>query len=93
LIGTAIGISWDGSRIIIDGGGAGGGFHPQWMVDWATDRTLITNTGARAPVLGIDNGIPLTTGTGFFLPPGAVASDPGAAYLLEANGALKKLTG
>ena len=48
LIGAAIGIPWHGSRIIIDGGGAGGGLHLQWMVDWATDRTLIMNTGARA---------------------------------------------
>jgi hypothetical protein len=93
LISAAVGISWDGSRIILDGGGAGGGFHPEWMVDWATDRTLITNTGATARVLGLDDGIPLTTGTGFFLPPGAVASNPDAAYSLEPNGDLKRLAG
>ncbi len=91
LIGSAVAVSWDGSRIIVDGGGAGGGFHPEWMVDWATDRTLVTNTGATPQVLGIDDAIPLTIGTGFFLPPGAVAADPGAAYLMETNGALKKL--
>jgi hypothetical protein len=96
LIGAAIDFSWDGSRIIIDGGGAGGGFHPEWMVDWATDRTLLTNTGTGGQAVGItgfDDGIPLTTSTGFFLPPGSVSADLGAAYLLEANGTLKKLPG
>jgi len=96
LIGAAVGISWDGSRIIVDGGGAGGGFHPEWMVDWATDRTLLTNiatAGKASGVNGFDDAIPLTTGTGFFLSPGGVFADPGAAYLIEANGVLKKLPG
>jgi hypothetical protein len=96
LIGTALNISWDGSRIIVDGGGAGGGFHPEWMVDWATDRTLLTNTGTGREAIGVtgfDDAIPLTTGTGFFLSPGSVSADLGAAYLLEANGDLKKLAG
>jgi len=96
LIGAALNISWDGSRIIVDGGGAGGGFHPEWMVDWATDRTLLTNTGTGREAIGVtgfDDAIPLTTGTGFFLSPGSVSADLGAAYLLEANGDLKKLAG
>lgn len=96
LIGAAVNISWDGSRVIVDGGGAGGGFHPQWMVDWATGRTLLTNTGAQGQairVTGFDNGIPLISGQGFLLPPGAVAADPAAAYLLEANGSLMNLPG
>ena len=96
LISTAVNFSWDGSRIILDGGGAGGGFHPEWMVDWATDRTLLTNTGAGRQAIavpGFDNAIPLTTGTGFILPPGDVSADPGAAYLLEANGSSQEARG
>ena len=96
LIGAALNISWDGSRIIVDGGGAGGGFHPEWMVDWATDRTLLTNTGTGRQAIGVtgfDDAIPLTTSTGFFLSPGSVSDDLGAPYLLEANGVLKKLPG
>ncbi len=96
LIGAAVDISWDGSRIVVDGGGAGGGFHPEWMVDWATDRTLLTNTGTGRQAIGVpgfDDAIPLTIGTGFFLPPGDIAADQSAAYLLEANGELKKLPG
>ncbi|HEY6470047.1 MAG TPA: hypothetical protein VI434_09780, partial [Candidatus Dormibacteraeota bacterium] len=96
LIGAAVDISWDGSRIVVDGGGAGGGFHPEWMVDWANDRTLLTNTGTDRQAIGVpgfDDAIPLTSGTGFFLPPGDVAADQSAAYLLEANGGLKKLPG
>jgi hypothetical protein len=96
LIGTAIGISWDGSRIIVDGGGAGGGSHPEWMVDWATDRTLLTNTGTERPGVGFvnfDDAIELTTGTGFFLPPGCVSADPGGAYILQTDGDLERLAG
>jgi hypothetical protein len=96
LISSVVNFSWDGSRIILDGGGAGGGFHPEWMVDWAADRTLITNTGTGRQAIGVagfDDAIPLTTTTGFFLPPGGVSADLGAAYLLKANGNLEKLAG
>jgi hypothetical protein len=96
LMSVAVGISWDGSRIILDGGGAGGGEHPEWMVDWETDRTLLTNTGTEHPALGFvnfDDAIALTTGTGFFLPPGDVSAVPGGAYILQANGDLKRLAG
>jgi hypothetical protein len=96
LIGAVVGISWDGSRIIVDGGGAGGGEHPEWMVDWETDRTLLTNTGTEHPAVGFvnfDDAIALTTHTGFFLPPGDVSAVPGDAYILQANGGLERLAG
>jgi len=96
LIGAGLNLSGEGLGIIVDGGGACGGFHPEWMVDWATDRTLLTNTGTGREAIGVtgfDDAIPLTTGTGFFLSPGSVSADLGAAYLLEANGDLKKLAG
>ena len=93
LIGAAVNISWDGSRIVVDGGGAGGGFHPEWMVHWATDRNVLTNTGPNSLLAGFDDAIPLTTGSAFLLPPGDGATDPGAAYLLDPAGSLQRIPG
>jgi hypothetical protein len=91
LIGAALTFSWDGSRIIIDGGGASGGFHDEWMVDWATNRDVVTNSGPNASVTGIADAVPLMFGAAFFLPPGDVASAAMAAHLVTTSGKLQPL--
>jgi hypothetical protein len=93
LIGAAVKFSWDGSRVIVDGGGAGGGFHPEWMVNWMTGRNVATDTGAQPQYAGFDDAIPLPAGSAFFLPPTDVTADPTAAYILDSGGHLEKLSG
>ena len=78
LIGAAVDISWDGSRIVVDGGGAAAASTLNGWLTGATDRTLLTNTGTGRQAIGVpgfDDAIPLTIGTGFFLPPGDIAVD------------------
>jgi hypothetical protein len=92
LIGAAVKISWDGSRVIIDGGGAGGAIHPLWMVDWATNADVTTNTGPHAVVTGIGDAVPLTSGSLYLLPPGdPTSADPAPAYLVNKQGELQRL--
>jgi hypothetical protein len=93
LIGVTLNLSWDGSRILIDGGGAGGGFHPEWMVHWATNRNVATNTGTNPAVSGMGDAVPMIPGSAFFLPPSDVTADAAAAYLLTARGSLQRLPG
>jgi hypothetical protein len=91
LIGSATIVSWDGSRILIDGGGAGGGFHPMWFVDWATDRNVLTSAAFPGVFAGAVGGIvPLAQGSSFFITAGAGGN---ALYLLHDNGRLERIAG
>ncbi len=92
LIGAAVVFSWDGTRLLIDGGGAGGGFHPEWMVHWATNRNVTTNTGTNPALRGMGDAVPMIPGSAFFLPPGDVTADAAAAHLLTASGSLQRLS-
>jgi hypothetical protein len=91
LWGEALGFSWDGSRVIVDAGGASGGFHPEWVVDWASNRTVVTNTGEDPSVVGIGDAIAVPSGSVFFLPPGDVTADTSTPYFLTATGSLVRL--
>lgn len=87
LIGTTVTMSWDGSRIYVDGGGASGGQHPVWFVDWSHDRDVLTS--ASAPAIFIGGGgaiIPLTKGSSFFI---VELSGGGEIYILHDNGTLQ----
>ena len=89
LIGSAITASWDGSQVLVNAGGASGACHPQWLVDWALNRDILTSTSAPAP-LGCSAVLPLVHGASFFLWTMPVS---GALYLVEANGAVRKVGG
>jgi hypothetical protein len=88
LIGSAVTASWDGSRLLVDAGGASGACHPQWLVDWARNRNILTSTSALGP-LGCSAVLPLTHGATFFV------SNPvsEALYLVEDNGTMRKVGG
>jgi hypothetical protein len=92
LIGSALMTSWDGSRLLIDGGGASGASHPMWFVDWRDDRNVLTSS--RSPVVfeGAYGGtVPsLLQGSAFFIAGGATGD---TLYLLENNGKVQKLAG
>ena len=89
LIASVVKASWDGTRLLVDAGGASGACHPQWLVDWALDRDILTSTSAPAP-LGCSAVLPLMRGASFF-----VSTKPvlGALYLVEANGTVRKVGG
>jgi hypothetical protein len=87
LIGSAVMASWDGSRLLVDAGGASGACHPQWLVDWARNRNILTSTSL--PPLGCSAVLPLTYGASFF-----VSTDvSGALYLVQDNGTVRKVGG
>jgi hypothetical protein len=88
LIGSAVTASWDGSRILVDAGGASGACHPQWLIDWARNRNILTSTSSLGP-LGCSTVLPLTHGATFFV------SNPvsEALYLVADNGTVRKVGG
>jgi hypothetical protein len=88
LIGSAVTASWDGSRLLVDAGGASGACHPQWLVDWARNRNILTSTSL--PPLGCSAVLPLTHGASFFVSTNAVS---GALYLVEDSGTVRKVGG
>ena len=88
LIGSAIKASWDGRRLVVDGGGAGGACHPQWLVDWARNTDILTSTSM--PPLGCSAVVPLTHGTSFLI---WTDSASGAIYLVDDNGTVRKVGG
>jgi hypothetical protein len=88
LIGSAVKASWDGSRLLVDAGGASGACHPQWLVDWARNRDILTSTSL-AP-LGCSAVLPLTHGASFFVSTNPM---PGALYLVADNGMVRKVGG
>jgi hypothetical protein len=91
LIGSAIMMSWDGSRIVVDGGGASGAFHPMWFVDWAADRNVLASASFPGLSAGQAGGtVPLVQGSSFFIEAG---SGGNTMYLLQDNGKLKKIAG
>ena len=91
LIGSAIMMSWDGSRIVVDGGGASGAFHPMWFVDWAADRNVLASASFPGLFAGQAGGtVPLVQGSSFFIEAG---SGGNTMYLLQDNGKLKKIAG
>jgi hypothetical protein len=88
LIGAAVLISWDGSRILVDGGGASGAEHPMWLVDWATDRNVLSTVSSPAIFAGTVGAIvPLTEGSSFLIPSG-----DGNTYLLHDDGKLAQVS-
>src|SRR6185437_1131930 len=71
LIGAASVISWDGSRILVDGGGASGADHPMWIVNWANDRNVVSSASSPAVFAGATGAIvPLMEGGSFLIPSG-----------------------
>ncbi len=88
LIGSAVTASWDGSRILVDAGGASGACHPQWLVDWARNRNILTSTSSVGP-LGCSAVLPLTHTATFFV----WNSVSEALYLVEDNGTVRKVGG
>jgi hypothetical protein len=89
LIGATIEISWDGSRILVDGGGASGAFHPMWLVDWSTNRNVLTSASSPTVFEGTVGAIvPLIQGSSFLIPSG-----DGKTYLLRNDGKLVEITG
>jgi hypothetical protein len=91
LIGSATMMSWDGSRILIDGGGASGADHPMWFVDWAHDRNVLTSGSSPGPLLsGPGDVVPLIQGSSFFIRTGPTGD---TLYLLRDNGSLQKIAG
>lgn len=88
LIGAAVLISWDGSRILVDGGGASGADHPMWIVDWATDRNVLSTVSSPAIFAGTVGAIVrLTEGSSFLIPSG-----DGKTYLLHDDGKLVQVS-
>jgi hypothetical protein len=93
LIGAALLLSWDGSRMFVDGGGASGATHPVWFVDWAHNRDVLTSGTASAPAIFNGGGggvIPLTEDSSFFI---ASFGGNGATYILDHNGHLQHVEG
>ena len=88
LIGSAVTASWDGSRLLVDAGGASGACHPQWLVDWARNRDILTSTSSVGP-LGCSAVLPLTQRSTFLV----WNSVSEALYLVEDNGIVRKVTG
>jgi hypothetical protein len=88
IIGSAVEDSWDGSRLLVDGGGASGACHPQWLVDWARNRDILTSRSSLAP-LGCSAVLPLTHGASFFVTTNPVS---GGLYLVEDNGTARKVS-
>jgi hypothetical protein len=87
VIGVAIMMSWDGSRILVDGGGASGAQHPMWIVNWATDRNVLTTASSPEVFAGsLGAIIPLTVGSEFLIPSG-----DGHTYLLQSMGRLVQI--
>ena len=87
LIGSAVTASWDGSRLLVDAGGASGACHPQWLVNWARNRNLLTSTSL--PPLGCSVVLPLTYGASFFVS----INVSGALYLVQDNCTVRKVGG
>jgi hypothetical protein len=91
LIGSALMTSWDGSRLLIDGGGASGASHPMWFVDWRDDRNVLTSAVSPSVFEGAYGGIvPSVQGAAFFIAGGVTGN---TLYLLHNNGKLQKLAG
>jgi len=88
LIGSAVTASWDGSRLLVDAGGASGACHPQWLVDWARNRNVLTSTSLVGP-LGCSAVLPLTHSATFFV----WTPVSGALYVVEDSGAVRKVGG
>jgi hypothetical protein len=91
MIGSATTMSWDGSRIVIDGGGASGADHPMWLVDWVDNRNVLTSASSPGLLLsGVGDIVPLLSRSSFFIR-GGPAGD--TLYVLHDNGKLQKLAG
>jgi hypothetical protein len=91
LIGSATMMSWDGSRVVIDGGGASGADHPTWVVDWVHNRNVLTSASSPGVLSnGVGDIVPLLPGSSFFIS-GGPAGD--TLYVLHDNGKLQKLAG
>jgi hypothetical protein len=86
LIGAAVVFSWDGTRLLIDGGGAGGATHPRWVVAWAKNTNVMTNATAETTELELV--VPLTSGPTFLV---EEPQSPYLVYLLEGDGVLHLL--
>jgi hypothetical protein len=92
LIGSALMTSWDGSRLLIDGGGASGASHPMWFVDWRDGTNVLTSALSPSVFEGAYGGIvpSVQGGAAFFIAGGATGD---TLYLLHNNGGLQKLAG
>ena len=88
LIGSAVKSSWDGSQLLVDAGGASGACHPQWLVDWARNRNILTSTSSVGP-LGCSAVLPLTHSAAFFV----WNSVSDALYLVEDSGTVRRVGG
>jgi hypothetical protein len=86
VIGVAVDFSWDGTRLLVDAGGAGGATHPRYIVAWATNTNVVTNATAGSTQLEVV--VPLTRGSTFLV---EEPVSPYRAYFLESDGILHRL--